>query len=239
MQQKAAANHSIRALLFDLDGLLLDTETTHIQAYAELSRRLGHGLPAKTFERFVGASHQCTSQFLKEQSGSGKSPEELTRLELEIYAEILKARPPEPASGAAELFGLCVELKLKRALVTSSELPDVEPAMRSLWRNLNCRGDWKAAFDVICTGDRVARLKPAPDLYVLAVKELALPPQACLALEDSPAGITAACAAGVRVAAVPNKYLTTEAVIQGRTNLVFGSLLEVFNNFGRISEGQS
>lgn len=222
------------AFLFDMDGLLMDTEDVHIRAYMKLTQRLGKAQSFDSLKRFIGHSHHVTCKWLVEGLGFENPMEELIAWEHELYFQILDDEKPSPLPGVRELFDLGDELQLKRALVSSSIHKQVDPTMRILTENLKRMGEWKSHFQAICTGDRVQRLKPSPELYLLATKELNLDPRHCIAFEDSPAGVSAAHAAGCRVVAIPNMYLNAEEVSQGKAHYVFKTLAEAHKNMDAI-----
>ena len=213
-----------RAFLFDMDGLLLDTEDIHIRAYMELTRQLGVPQSFESLKRFIGHSHNVTVRFLKDDLGCEPAFEDLIAREQVIYFEILESERPRPLPGVREMFDLCEELGLKRALVSSSVAFQVGPTMQIVLDHLERRGKWTEHFHVVCTGDRVKRLKPAPDPYLLAAEELGLAPEECIAFEDSPAGVTAAHAAGCCVVAIPNMYLQSAEVAQDKAHYVYKTL---------------
>ena len=223
----------IRAFLFDMDGLLMDTETLHIQAYVKLTAKLGCPQPAQAFERFIGLSHKVSCKWLIEELGCRNTYEELVAMQQELYYEVLRRDNPPPLPGVREIFNAGDERKFKRALVSSSVGEQVDPTMQILSGHLQ-RGAWKTNFQAICTGDRVSNLKPAPDLYQLAMKELELEPQECIAFEDSPAGISAAHAAGCRVVAIPNRYLRGQDVAKGRAQHQFETLLHAVEKIAEV-----
>jgi beta-phosphoglucomutase-like phosphatase (HAD superfamily) len=224
----------IRALLFDMDGLLLDTETIHINAYVELTTRLGKPQTQQTLVRFIGHSHLVSCKWLVEEIGCSGTINELIDQELEIYHRILSRDRPAPMPGVREMFNAGDKLGLKRGLVSSSAGAQVDPTVQIVVEHLGRAGHWKEHFHTVATGEMVRDRKPAPDLYQMAVKNLGLRPEECVAFEDSPAGVTAAHAAGVRVVAVPNPYLKFEDVTQGKSDFAFKSLTEVHANLDRI-----
>jgi beta-phosphoglucomutase-like phosphatase (HAD superfamily) len=224
----------IRAFLFDMDGLLLDTEAVHIRAYAELTRELGKPQTYETLTRFIGHSHPVACRWLIDEAGVVGEVDAMIAREQEIYFHMLHAERPHPLPGVKEMFDISDQLKMLRALVSSSVDYQVDPTMQIVSDHLGRGKPWKKNFQSICTGDRVEQRKPAPDLYLLAVRELGVKPDECVAFEDSPAGIEAACAAGLRVVAVPNFHLKEVDVVQGRTNYVFTTLLEVAANIEHI-----
>ena len=225
---------NIRAFLFDMDGLLLDTEMIHMRAYMELTRQLGCPQKADTLKRFIGHSHHVVCRWLVDELGCTDSSESLIAREQELYFSVLHNERPAPLPGVREWFDLADRMDMKRALVSSSVAHQVGPTMQIVTAHLNRAGAWKDNFQAICTGDRVSKLKPSPDLYILAMKELELDPGACVAFEDSPAGVAAAHAAGCRVVAVPNMYLKADEVTQGKTGHVYKTLADAYLNLDAI-----
>lgn len=223
-----------KAFLFDMDGLLLDTEWLHICAYMEMTKRLGKPQEAETLKRFIGHSNLITCQWLIDELGCAGTRDELIAEEFRIYCEILEEKRPEPFRGVRELFAFGDARGFHRALVSSSFRHMVDPTMKILADHIERPGHWHEHFHVICTGDRVERLKPAPDIYLLAMKELNVSPDECVAFEDSPAGVTAAHTAGCRVVAIPNMYLKAGSVPHDRTHFVFESLHEAFLNIEKV-----
>jgi beta-phosphoglucomutase len=216
----------IRALLFDMDGLLLDTELIHIQAYVRLTTELGVPQEMDSIKRFIGFSHTVACGTLIDELKLKLTLDEMIQLQHEIFVRILEEAQPQPLPGVREWFDLCDEHKLPRALVSSSKPHQVSPSMTIIMRHLKRDEAWRGFFHSVCSGDRVERLKPEPDIYNLALKELGFAPQECVAFEDSPAGVRAAHAAGLNVVAIPNKYLTREQVVHKDTRHVYASLLD-------------
>ena len=225
---------SIRAFLFDMDGLLMDTEALHIRAYVELTARLGRPQKAEALTRFIGHSNPTTCRWLIDEVGCKGTVEELAAAESQIYHELLEKERPAPLAGVREMFDLGDSLKFSRALVSSSADAQVDPTMQIIIDHLGRGGDWRDHFNAIATGDRVTHRKPAPDLYQLAMRELKLTPDECIAFEDSHAGVSSALAAGLRVVAIPNFHLNSDEVVQNRTPLVFETLLHASQNLDRI-----
>jgi beta-phosphoglucomutase-like phosphatase (HAD superfamily) len=225
---------SIRAFLFDMDGLLLDTESIHIRAYAELTSKLGRAQSHESLRQFIGHTHVVTCKWLIEEAGCRATMEELVEAEHARYFEILEEERPQPLPGVREMFDTGDRLKFGRALVSSSVKHQVDPTMQIVTDHLGKAGPWRDHFQAISTGDRVEARKPAPDLYLLAMKEMGLEPRECVAFEDSPAGITSALAAGLRVVAIPNLHLDADEVVQSRTPLVYRTLLDAATDLERI-----
>ena len=183
------------ACLFDLDGLLLDTEPCHGRAWREAAAHFGacldegHLLQLRGRRRLENAEQVCA--WIAERGVAPPSIEGLLAVQQPISRGLLpQARAME---GARELLGQCVERSVPMALVTSSS--QVSLALKT------DAHPWLKAIQVRIHGDDPALMagKPAPDPFLLAAERLGVAPQVCWAFEDSPAGARAAAAAGCRV----------------------------------------
>jgi HAD superfamily hydrolase (TIGR01509 family) len=184
-----------RGIVFDNDGLLLDTEPCWTRAQEALFARHGRvfDLPAK--RALVGTSPRTSAPILARLLGQPEAGEKLSD---EMYAlalrEISSGAAPRP--GALELVG---ELRTAGRLIgVASNAP-----RRHLLAGLR-RAGLQDAFEVVLGVDDVAEPKPAPDLYRSACACLRVPPGEAIALEDSPPGVAAAKAAGLRVIGIPS-----------------------------------
>jgi len=175
-----SAHLAIRALLFDMDGLLLNSEDIYVQAYVELSQQMGCPHPAEVFRQFIGVSSPLTVRTLVQDYGFPCTPEELNQKQRQLYYDLLERLQPEPFPGARETMEAGRRLGLKLGLVTSTTARTVDITIRSiaphLWPQHDAAG-WRKHFHTVATADRVERVKPAPDLYQLAIREVGLQPQ--------------------------------------------------------------
>jgi putative hydrolase of the HAD superfamily len=209
---------AIRGLLFDFDGLLIDTETPSRLAYEELYRDHGHELPLDKWATLVGTigAEFDPDAHLEELVGRP-----LDRVAL---AERRRAREHELCDledlrpGIEDYLAEAERRGLKTAIVSSSDTDWID---RHLLRLDRQRG-WDAI--VAANGD-VTRAKPQPALYLEALDTLGLQPAEAIAFEDSVNGIRAAKGAGVFVVAVPNPI--TETFALDEADLLLGSLEEL------------
>lgn len=203
----------IAAVLFDLDGTLIQTEELKAQSYAEAARELdpavdGDGVVA-AFSHLAGQSREKVARTLIEQFHLPGTWEELVRLRLERYDAMLA--DPELLRRQALPAAIALLQRVRRefyrtALTTMSDPDHAGKILAALGLT--------DAFEAVITPADVVHGKPAPDMYLAVMARLGLPPGACIAVEDSVAGITAAKAAGVPCIAVPT-WLTRDAVLQG------------------------
>lgn len=185
----------IAAVLFDFDGVLVDTEWTIYQAWADCFRDHGQELPLSHYTRCIGSDFATWSpkDYLHELMGRELEWQELDR---QRQARIMTELADEgPMPGVTAM--LAAAQGLPRAVVSSST-----PQWVGDWLQ---RLDLRQHFDdVVCRGD-APRIKPAPDLFLEAARRLQVPPAHCLVIEDSLNGVRAAQAAGMQVWAVPNR----------------------------------
>ena len=191
-----------QAVIFDLDGLLVDTEPLHRRVFnATLARHgVAYEIQEEEFGReFVGISQCENSEYLIARFGVRASPSELTQEHVAAY-ECIIADPKNLTlmPGAPILLDELQARGLVMAIASGSPRRQVETILRGL--------GIASLFRAIVTGSDVAKLKPAPDAYLCACNEVRVDASRCLAVEDSASGAAAAKAAGLRVVVVPNRY---------------------------------
>jgi HAD superfamily hydrolase (TIGR01509 family) len=184
-----------QAVVFDNDGLLLDTEATWTRAEEDLFARRGRVFTAEDKRALIGTSRTTSALMLEamlDRPGDGEAlADELHEL---VMAEALNGVPPR--EGARELVDALRAAGVPLAVASNSRREFVE-------RVLAGAGLLNGRFDAVVTADDVAEPKPAPDLYLAACSALGAAPERSAALEDSPVGVASALAAGLFVVAVP------------------------------------
>jgi HAD superfamily hydrolase (TIGR01509 family) len=184
-----------RAVVFDMDGLLLDTEVLWQRAEEELFRRHGDRFTQGDKLAVMGTSFEMTARYFAERLGRSEEHgtelvDELGELMHSLLQKEVSSRP-----GAVELVSRLRADGVRLALASNSSRFLVETALAT--------AGLTDAFEAIVTSDDVAQAKPAPDIYLLACARLGIQPAEALALEDSAPGIEAAKAAGLVCIAVP------------------------------------
>lgn len=184
------------AVIFDMDGLLVDTERLQFGATdLVLRERYGVSLPHEVMVSLVGLrSDECWAR-LRALYGLRESTEELEAAQAAHYAPMLREQS-EALPGARELVDEMHARGYLLAIASSSPLWQI----RAVIERLNIG----AQLSAVASGEEVARGKPSPDVYLLAAQRLSVPPARCVALEDSGPGTAAAKAAGMSVIAVPS-----------------------------------
>jgi HAD superfamily hydrolase (TIGR01509 family) len=200
------------AVLFDMDGTLVDSEKVWEIALHELAARAGGTLSPAARQAMIGSSMAVSMKILRDDLGQPGRPEApdvewLTNRVLELFGEGLVWRP-----GAQALLHAVRFAGLPTALVTSTGRKLVEAALDTLGRD---------NFDVVVCGDEVTMPKPDPEPYRAAAKLLGVPIEDCVAIEDSPTGVSSALASGAAVLAVPSELeLPATDGVHLRTSLV-------------------
>jgi HAD superfamily hydrolase (TIGR01509 family) len=201
------------ALILDFDGLILDTESPIFEEWRATFRARGHDLGLDVWQHALGthgAYDPCTH--LAELTGETFDHESLrqeVRARNMVRCEALSLLP-----GVAERVREARASGLKTAVASSSSSAWVEGWLE--------RHGIRALFDTVCARDHVERVKPAPDLFLLAAARLGVAPEGCVVFEDSPNGIRAARAAGMRCVAIPNDV--TRSLPMAGADLVLPSL---------------
>jgi HAD superfamily hydrolase (TIGR01509 family) len=192
-----------RAVVFDLDGLLLDTESLWHEAEIELFRRHGDEFTWDDKLAVVGTSYDATARYFAQRLGRPSAAgTELVDEMVDLMHERLQ-REVDGWPGALELVRRLRELRSGVGLAVASN------SSRRLVDTALATAGISDAFDAVITSDDVMHAKPAPDIYLEACRRLGVPPADAVALEDSATGIAAAKAAGMTCIAVP-QYAETD-----------------------------
>lgn len=207
---------AMRAILFDFDGIIVDTEWAIYQAWLGTFERHGHPLPLELYTRCIGSDFDTWSPktHLEDLTGAAFDWHDLdTRRQQEIVSEL---EGSQAMPGVVKMLDQLDQLGIAAAVVSSSSHHWVDGWLERIELTHRFK-------TVVCRGD-APRIKPAPDLYLEAASRLQLPAADCLVIEDSLNGVKSAVAAGMPVWAVPNRV--TECLDFSLADRVFGSLLD-------------
>lgn len=196
MNSSTGKPRAIAAIIFDMDGLMIDSESLYWAAGRDVAKRLGAAVKDQTLGRMMGRSPVDSMRVFKEELHLEESPERLLEMRDTIALESMK-------NGVPAMPGLFEALdefrpKYKLAVATSAPFKYVEPILSKL--------GILAQFDVIQTSDDVVHGKPDPEIYLKAMARLRVPPERCIVLEDSSNGALAGKRAGAYTIAVPSQY---------------------------------
>ena len=191
----------VRAVVFDMDGLLVDSEVVYCEALTVQAAEMGHDLPMAVLKRMIGHTWAGSAQVLREHFGPDFDTDALRDGSVEKFYALAEAEIALK-TGVLELLDLLDAAGLPRAIATSSRRVDVDHHLAA--HGLTDR------FNAIKAQGDYARGKPHPDPYLRAAEALGVPPQDCLALEDSHNGVRAAAAAGMMTIMVPDMLDPTE-----------------------------
>lgn len=192
-----------KAVIFDMDGLMLDSERAIIECLAQASTLLGEDIAPDYWLGMVGKGDAACRAMLAERIGEVRADALLGRAR-ELYGDVVEQGIPHRPGIIALLEWLAAN-GIPRAVGTSTQRPLALRKLEAadlLWR-----------FDAVATSSDVEHAKPAPDIYLLAARKLGIAPEHCLVLEDSPTGVQAALAAGMTPIQIPDLVAPDEAVL--------------------------
>jgi HAD superfamily hydrolase (TIGR01509 family) len=208
----------LSAVIFDLDGVLADSEPLWNQIDAKLLDEYGATYRGEYHQNVVGVNYRLAVEFYKKAFGLSVPTEEMMRRRGEIATDFFVNRIglfPQVKEVLKELR----QMKLSLAVATSSVGASARPFLD--------RHQLTGFFEVIVTGEEVERGKPAPDIYLCAVQKLGIHADACLVVEDALPGVAAAKAASMRVAATPDRRFVDPHDYEKQADYVLGSLKEL------------
>ena len=218
------------AVTFDLDGVLADSEPWWTQIDAKLLAEHGINYRGEYHRNVLGVSYRLAVEFYKSAFHISAPVEELMRRRGEIATDFFANRVGLFPSAKATLEQLR-EMKLHLALATSSVSASARPFLD--------RTGIRSLFSVVIMGDEVQRGKPHPDIYLQTVKKVGIAPEACLVIEDALAGVAAAKAANMHVAAIPDTRFVDPLEYEKEADYVLGSLSEIPALIHRVNAAAS
>ena len=207
-----------QTLIFDLDGVLADSEPWWNQIDTKLLSEQGINYRGEYHRNVLGVSYRVATEFYKNALNILAPVEELMQRRAEIAAEVFANRVDLFPSAKTTLEQLR-EMKLELALATSSVSASACPFLE--------RTGIRSFFSFIVTGDEIQRGKPDPDIYLHTAKQLGVSPEVCLVIEDALAGVAAAKAANMRVAAIPDTRFVDQRDYEKEADYVLGNLSEI------------
>jgi HAD superfamily hydrolase (TIGR01509 family) len=212
--------NDFQAVVFDLDGTLVDTEVVWHVAEDQLVRARGHIYTLEARSHLIGIRINEGLEKLKAfYNFSDPVPVLIEELNNNLMA-LIDAEGVRVNPGIPDILDWIVQNNLPRAIATA--------APKFLLESIVQRLGWDDLFSIRCTCDDEVNSKPSPDVYLTAARRLGVDPTKCLALEDTITGARAAVAAGMTTFVVPDHQYTNPEVLRQVTPHVFGSMHEVY-----------
>lgn len=208
------------AAIFDMDGLLIDSERLALAAFERASAFYQLGDIRDVFMRCIGTNKNMGMQVLTEGLGDRIDPQVFSETWHDYYREATTSAPVPLKAGVHELLSYLSELGLPTAVATSTQTP-------AALTKLTDSGIIQY-FDVIIGGDQVDKSKPEPDIYLQAAATLSAEPTQCVAFEDSTNGVLSASSAGMTVVQIPD-LAPSHASLATLGHIVLPSLVDVLD----------
>jgi len=206
------------AIVFDVDGVLVDSEPLHAWAWGEVLTRYGIEAEPGEIDQFIGIPCTVMLQYFQDRGGA-RLPDTAINDKQALFDEVMPARLTAMAD-APEVVRALHRRGIPLAAASNSPAPRVR-------RMLSAIGVWEC-FSTAAGIDEVPRGKPAPDVYLLACERLGVEPDRCLAVDDSPTGIASAAAAGLTVWGYAHDF-SESVLMDAGAGAVIRSLSEVLS----------
>lgn len=205
-----------RAIIFDVDGTLAETEETHRKAFNRAFRDAGlsWSWDQDLYRELLAVTggKERIRHFIENYGAEGAPQEDLDGFiralhaeKTRAYAQMVSDGELELRSGVEEAIAAAIRQGYRLAIATTTTPANVDALLAATLGDIG-----QGLFEVICAGDSVPNKKPAPDVYIKALEELDLPGASCVAIEDSRNGLLSACAAGIATIVTPSIYTHDE-----------------------------
>lgn len=221
----------IKAAIFDMDGVIIDSEPDHLKLEKGIFKKLGIEVSQKEHQSFVGTTSYYMWETLKNNYKLPQSVEELVKNNRSAYLEYLieSAKKNEIIyiDGVVNFIKDLHKNNIKLAIASSSPMDVIEIVIKSIKLD-NC-------FDMLVTGDSVKKSKPEPDIFLYAAKKLGVSPLECFVVEDSENGVKAAKAAGMKCIGYKNNnsgnqdLSYADIVIKSFQNVTYYEITKMFD----------
>ncbi len=192
----------IRAVIFDMDGVLIDSEEYICRAAIEFLATKGVNAKPEDFKPFIGAGEDRFIGGVAEKYGLQLDLEQAKKETYTIYGGLIRGHLG-PLPGAIEFIARCRDRGLRLAVASAADLMKVEINLRQI-------GCSPETFDAIVTGSDVTHKKPHPEIFLTAAAHLGVPPEECLVVEDAVNGVRAGRAAGCRCLGITTSFSPEE-----------------------------
>jgi HAD superfamily hydrolase (TIGR01509 family) len=225
--QRSAQRHRPQAVIFDMDGLMLDTEPLAARAWIDAARALGIPFDAAVNPRLIGRNFPDCRAIIGAHHGAGYPVDELMRGWHGAYDTLVECEGLALKPGLLELLAWLEGEAIPKAVATSTRRMRAQAKL--------ARTGLLPRFAVLVGGDEIPHGKPAPDIFVEAAARLQVSPLRCMVLEDSEPGMRAALAAGMTPVMVPD-LLPPSAALLASAPLVVNSLYDVLAHLAALAK---
>lgn len=188
----------MKAVVFDMDGVLFDTESVCFSAWDAVSKKMNVSPPSELAQKTLGMNEAAVDGILKEHYGADFDTGKFRTLCREYTSAYFAANGVPQKPGLHDALKSLKNGGYKIAIASST-------SRQGVYRNLN-DADIANMFDCVICGDMVKKSKPEPDIYITAARELGVAPSECFAVEDSKNGIMSAYSAGMKVIMIPDLW---------------------------------
>lgn len=212
----------IAAFVFDMDGVLIDSEPVHYESTRMLFEELGASLKETVNNEFLGSTDRFMFEVLRERYGLASTVDQLIERRKAIYMGILQEDGLPWREGIRELIADLAEAHYRLAVASSG--------LKHIIMHTLEDGGIDQLFEAVVSGDEITQPKPAPDIYLEAARRLKIEPSHCAAIEDTDVGVRSAKAAGMFTIAFPNP--TTAAMDFGPADRVVRSAGQIYTLLG-------
>lgn len=209
---------AVKGVLFDMDGVILDTEKLYTRFWKEAAQSLGYPMTHEMALGMRSLSREVGERQLKAYLGEDVDYQQVRNKRIEMMGAFIEENGVELKPGIHELLAFLKKNGIKTSIATSSPLDRTKEYLSQV--------GLVEAFDELVSGHMVEHGKPAPDIYIYAASKLGLKPEECLVLEDSPTGILAAYRAGCIPVMIPDQDQPDEET-RSRTYAVVENLIAV------------
>jgi len=204
-------------VIFDMDGVLIDSQPLHFDIDKEVLKRAGVSPAQADVERHAGMANKDRWPMYKREFGLNLSADELINLHVSILMKLFHETDLKLINGIPELLNLLKDSGIKTALASSSSLALIDLVLEKL--------QIRKYFDIIFTGENVKNSKPDPDVFLKTAEMLHSPPEHCVVIEDSANGVQAAKRAGMVCVAYKNPHSGNQDL--SRADLIITSFHEI------------
>ena len=218
----------LEAIIFDMDGVLIDSEYSYFEAKDSILKDEGITVPGSYHSKFMGTSYQYTWETMKAELGLKKSAPVYIAEMIKRREEIIKRDGIKPIKGAKDFVKRLKTADAILAVASSSPLTEIEKSLTEIGIYTD--------FAIIASGEEVEHSKPAPDVYLLAAKRLGVTAKNCLAIEDSPNGSIAVKKAemvgiGFANPDYPTLDLVSDRIVTTFSDLDYAKCQEIYQQF--------